>query len=280
MANIGEVLSALGGVVGHVDQAARAVGEAHGQFRDAHSTLAVVLTGHQNPDAADALAGMQMATSHADQVVELLSSITGKLADFVERLRKADGTSVPPGARAARSPIPGRTHPVNTPVPPADQRDQTWAAQVGAQLTEFVDGRPTEALVFDAAGQDWQVNSGVDAELTAAAEAVIETMIADGEVGTSANAATNSGERTAVRDAASHAETKAAVWAAANGKQFVDVVTNRHLVCGQTYRPGDRLNLPGCAQAVAAILPTGYRMRVWRRGVATPFVITGHGKKG
>lgn len=134
--------------------------------------------------------------------------------------------------------------------------------------------------MFDAAGADWQVNSGVDATLTAAAETVIESMIADGEVGASANFATNIGERTAVRDAASHAETKAAVWVAANGKQFVDVVTNRDFVCGQTYRPGDRLNLPGCAQVVAAILPVGHTMRVWRRGVPTPFVIAGRGQKG
>ena len=280
MADIGEVLSALGGVARHVDQAARAAGEAHGQFGDAHRTLATVLTGHQNPDAADALTDMQMAASHADEVVELLGSITGKLADFVERLRKADGTSVPPGARAARSPIAGRTHPVNTPVPPADQRDQTWAAQVGAQLTEFTEGRSTEALVFDAAGQDWQVNSGVDAKLTTTAEAVIENMIANGEVGTSASIATNIGEQTAIRRAATHAETKAAVWAAANGKQFVDVVINRHFVCGEDYLPGDRYRPPGCTQAVAAILPIGYSMRVWRRGRATPFVITGRGRKG
>lgn len=142
------------------------------------------------------------------------------------------------------------------------------------------EGRSTEALVFDTAGRDWQVNSGVDAELTAAAEEAIETMIANGEVGASANVATNSGERTAIRYAASHAETKAAVWAAANGKRFVDVVLNRDYVCGDAHKLGDRRNPPGCVQAVAAILPVGSRMRVWRRGLTAPLVITGRGRKG
>ncbi|WP_273937186.1 DddA-like double-stranded DNA deaminase toxin [Kutzneria chonburiensis] len=134
--------------------------------------------------------------------------------------------------------------------------------------------------MFDAAGADWQVNSGVDPALTAAARQVIERMIANGEVGTSGNAVTDSAERTAMRDAASHAETKAAVWAAANGKKDVDVVTNRDFVCGDDYAPGNRRKPPGCAQAAAAILPAGYRMRVWRRGVAKPLVIRGRGKKG
>jgi Double-stranded DNA deaminase toxin A len=66
-------------------------------------------------------------------------------------------------------------------------------------------------------------------------------MIANGEVGTSADTAANHAERTALRRAATHAETKAAVWAAANGKQHVDVVTNRDFVCGDDYEPG----LPG-----------------------------------
>jgi hypothetical protein len=70
------------------------------------------------------------------------------------------------------------------------------------------------------------------------------------------------------------------VWAAATGRTFIDVVTNRALVCEETYQPGKRQYPPGCAQAVAAILPAGYRMRVWRRGVAEPPVITGRGKKG
>jgi hypothetical protein len=80
-------------------------------------------------------------------------------------------------------------------------------------------------------------------------------------------------------EAVTHAETKAAVWAA-NGKQFVDVVTNRTFVCGEEYRPGNRFFPPGCAQAVAAVLPAGYRMRVRRRGVAVPFVIVGRAKRG
>ena len=105
-------------------------------------------------------------------------------------------------------------------------------------------------------------------------------MIANGEVGTSASIATNIGEQTAIRRAAAHAETKAAVWAAANGKQFVDVVTNRRFVCGEAYLPGDRSKPPGCAQVVAAILPIGCSMRVWRHGRATPLVITGLGWKG
>lgn len=105
-------------------------------------------------------------------------------------------------------------------------------------------------------------------------------MIRNGEIGTLADPATNNGERTAIRRAAMHAETKAAVWAAANGKQFVDVVTNRDIVCGEDYEPGNRRRPPGCAQAIAAILPVGYRVRVWRRGVAAPLVITGCGEKG
>ncbi|WP_084580142.1 DddA-like double-stranded DNA deaminase toxin [Kutzneria sp. 744] len=64
------------------------------------------------------------------------------------------------------------------------------------------------------------------------------------------------------------------------GKRFADVVLNRDYVCGDTYKPGDRRNPPGCVQAVAAILPVGSRMRVWRRGVAAPLVITGRGRKG
>jgi hypothetical protein len=198
----------------------------------------------------------------------------------VERLRDPDSNPVPPGARAARAPIAGRGHPTHTPAPPPDQRDHYWAAQVGAQLTTWERGKATEALVFDTAGHDWQVNSGVDADLTAAATVVIETMITDGEVGTSTDVIGNHSERSALRRAAAHAETKAAVWAAAHGKQFVDVVTNRDYVCGEDYTPGVRETPPGCAQAVAAILPAGFRMRVWRRGLPTPFVITGRGRKG
>ncbi|MBB5897044.1 DddA-like double-stranded DNA deaminase toxin [Kutzneria kofuensis] len=276
---MGEVLSALGSVAGLVDGAVRGVADAQQEFGGAYSVLADVLAGHSAPEAGQALAGMAMAAERADDVACLLGSIAGRLTDFVERIRSADGTSVPSGARAARSPVAGRTHPTNIPPPPVDQRDWEWAAQVGAQLTEWKEGHSTEALVFDAAGQDWQVNSGVDTELTAAARVVAETMIANGDVGTAGDAATNQAERTAVRRAATHAETKAAVWAAANGKQFVDVVTNRDFVCGDDYAPGVARKPPGCAQAVAAILPIGYSMRVWRRGVAEPFVIMGAARR-
>jgi hypothetical protein len=108
---------------------------------------------------------------------------------------------------------------------------------------------------------------------------VTEEMIAAGEVGTSPDSSGNQSERTWLRQAKNHAETKAAVWAAATGRKFIAVVTNRDLVCGETYQPGKRQYPPGCAQAVAAILPVGHRMRVWRRGVAEPLVITGRGKK-
>jgi hypothetical protein len=273
VANVGEVLAALGSVAGCVDRAQQDFGGAHGALTD-------VLDGSVVPEAGQALVGMAMAAEHADDVAALLGNIAGKLADFVERIRAADGTSVPPAARATRSPVAGRTHPTNTPPPPVDQRDWEWVAQVGAQLTEWAVGKATEALVFDNNGQDWQVNSGVDAELTTAAKAVVENMIANGEVGTSEDASANNFERTTLRQAVTHAETKAAVWAVANGKQFVDVVTNRDFVCGQKYKPGDRFRPPGCAQAFAAILPVGYRMRVWRRGVAAPLVITGRGEKG
>ena len=280
MASVGEVLAALGTVAGNVDRAAHSVAAARSDCGDATGTLTEALAGCRDPQAGEALAGMAVATGHIDDVATLLGDIAHRLGEIVERIRGADGTTVPPGARAARSPVAGRTHPTNTPPPPVEQRDHEWAAQVGAQLTEWERGQSTEALVFDTAGQDWQVNSGVDAELTAAARAVIETMIADGEVGTSPDVAANQAERTALRRSALHAETKVAAWAVANGKRFVDVVTNRDLVCGDDYMPGDRENPPGCVQAVAAILPTGYRMRVWLRGVATPLVIAGHGGKG
>jgi hypothetical protein len=214
-----------------------------------------------------------------EEAITLLGGITAQLDAFVERIRGVDGTSVPPGARAARFPVAGRVHPTHIPTPAVHDRDYVWAAQVGAQLIEWREGKSTEALVFDADGQDWQVNSGVDAELTAAAKAIVENMIVNGEVGTSSDAITNHGERTGLRQSVTHAETKAAVWAAANGKRFIDVVTNRDYVCGEQYQPGDRYRPPGCLQAVAAILPTGCSMRVWRRDLATPLVITGRGRK-
>lgn len=280
MANMGEVLSALGSVAGAVNRAADSLGSAQTEYGGAHGVLAETLAGCRDSDAGDALAGMAVATAQLAEAVTLLGGITAQLDAFVARMCGAGGTSVPPGARAARSPVAGRVHPSHIPTPPPDQRDYEWAAQVGAQLTAWKRGGSTEALVFDVDGEDWQVNSGVDAELTAAAKAVVKNMIANGEVGTSANAATNIAERTLLQDAATHSETKAAVWAAANGKQFIDVVSNRDLVCGEDYLPGDRDRPPGCAQAVAAILPVGYRMRVWRRGRATPLVIKGRGGKG
>ncbi|MEV6607154.1 DddA-like double-stranded DNA deaminase toxin [Kutzneria sp. NPDC051319] len=279
MANVGEVLSALGAVAGCVDRAARVVATVQQDIDDARGTLTDVLAGSAVPEAEQVLVGMAAATECIDDVAELLGSIAGKVTDFVERIRCADAPSVPPGARAARSPVAGRTHPTNVPPPPVDLRDREWAAHVGAQLTEWKWGKATEALVFDTTGQDWQVNSGVDAELTAAARAVVEGMIRSGEVGASSDPIVNHGERTALRQAVTHAETKAAVWAAAKGKEVVDVVTNRDFVCGQKYVPGDRFRLPGCVQAIAAILPAGYSMRVWRRGVAAPFVIAGRGEK-
>ena len=280
MASVGEVLFALGEVAGAVERAGRAVNEAETACRNALAGLTEAMAGSNDQDAGEAPEYMAMALSKVGDVDDTLHAILGKVSAIVGRLANPDGTLVPPGARAARAPVAWRGHPTHTPAPPPDQRDHEWAAQVGAQLTEFDDGQPTEALVFDAAGQDWQVNSGVDPKLTAVARSVIAGMIVNGEVGTSGDAVTDSAERTAMRDAAAHAETKAAVWAAAKGKTDVDVVTNRKFVCGDTYGPGDRQNPPGCAQAVAAILPVGYRMRVWRRGVAEPFVITGRGKKG
>ena len=280
MANVGEVLSALGSVAGSVDRAAGHLDGAESEFGDAHSALAVALDGCRDPQAGDALLGLAAATAQLAEAIALLGLVTARLDAFVARICGASGTSVPPGARAARAPIAGRVHPTNVPPPPVHQRDYEWAAHVGAQLTEWERGRSTEALVFDVDGQDWQVNSGVDAKLTAAASTMVENMIANGEVGTSADMATNRGEWTGLRKAVTHAETKAAIWAVATGKRFVDVVTNREFVCGQKYEPGNRLRPPGCAQAVAAILPVGYTMRVWRRGVAAPFVVTGRGEEG
>jgi hypothetical protein len=280
VANLGEVLIALGQVAGTLDRAGNAVGEADAALNGANTALSQAVAGSNNRDAREATEYLAIAISKTAEADQLLRAITGAVVAMAERIRSPTASSVPSGARAARAPVAGRAHPVHVPPPPAGQRDEVWAAGIGAQLAEFAEGRSTEALVFDAAGQDWQVNSGVDPALTAAAEAAIERMIANGEVGASANAVTNNAERTAVRRAATHAETKAAVWAAANGKQDIDVVTNRDFVCGDTYKPGDRQNPPGCAQAVAAILPIGYRMRVWRRGVAVPLVIMGRGGKG
>ncbi len=280
VANLGDVLTTLGQVAVAVDRAGTAVNEAGTAWGSAGAALAEVVAGSNDWEAGQATQPLTIAASAITETGQLLHAIAGGVTTIVERMLATDGSLVPPGARAARAPVAGRGHPTHTPAPPPDQRDHGWAAQVGAQLTEWKEGKPTEALVFDTAGQDWQVNSGVDVELTTAAEAVIESMIADRDVGASANLTANIGERTALRDAASHAETKAAVWAVANGKQLIDVVTNRDYVCGDTYKPGHRLNPPGCAQAVAAILPVGYRMRVWRRGVAAPFVITGRGRKG
>ncbi len=280
MANVGEVLSALGSVAGAVDRAAGCLDSARTGFADATATLGEVLAGSSDSQAGDALTGMAVATSQVEEAVTLLGDITAQLGAVVKRICGASGTSVPPGTRAARAPVEGRMHPTHMPTPPAHQRDYEWAARVGVQLTEWEFGKSTEALVFDDTGRDWQVNSGADAELTAAAKIVIEGMIANGEVGTSADVVANQGERTALRRSAMHAETKAAVWAAASGKRFVDVVTNRRLVCEEAYEPGERRRPPGCAQAVAAILPSGCQMRVWRRGVAVPFVIVGHGEEG
>jgi SCP1.201-like deaminase len=280
MASVGEVLAALGGGAGAIDRAARHIADAHTEFGGAAALLGDVLAASGDQQAADATAGMTGATDSTADAAILLSRAADQLATVVERLRTADGTAVPPGARAACAPVPGRTHPTHTPVPPAHARDHEWAGQVGAQLTQWQRGKPTEALVFDAAGNDWQVNSGVDAALTAAASAVIEEMISAGAVGTSADTAANHAERTWLRRAKTHAETKAAVWAAANGKKFVDVVTNRNMVCGEEYEPGNRYRPPGCAQAVEAILPAGYTMRVWRQGMAEPLIITGRGRKG
>jgi hypothetical protein len=76
-------------------------------------------------------------------------------------------------------------------VPPPHERDHDWAARIGDQLSPWDVGGRTEALVFDATGGDRQVNSGVDSKLTAAASAVIDEMIAAGEVGTSPDSSGN-----------------------------------------------------------------------------------------
>ena len=280
MANVGEVLSALGIVAGIVDRAATHLDGASSKVDGVQTALTTALDGSRDPQAGDALTDMAVATAHLEEAVAALGIVAERLDAFVARICGASATTVPPGARAARAPIAGRVHPTNVPPPPVHRRDHEWAAHVGAQLTYWQIGKATEALVFDVEGRDWQVNSGVDRELTAAASTVVENMIANGEVGTSPDVVTNQSERTALRQAVTHAETKAAVWAAANGKRFVDVVTNRDFVCGEQYQPGDRERPPGCAQAVAAILPDGYRMRVWRRDLATPFVIAGRGGEG
>ena len=156
MANVGEVLAALGSVAGAVDRAVSCLGHAQTDFSRAADVLAETLAGHSDSQAGDAVAGMTVAITRVEEVVTLLGEIATQLDAFVERIRGADGTSVPPGARAARAPVAGRGHPTNTPAPPVDQRDYGWAAQVGAQLTEWEGGRPTEALVFDVNGRDWQ----------------------------------------------------------------------------------------------------------------------------
>ncbi|GAA0591969.1 hypothetical protein GCM10010174_03830 [Kutzneria viridogrisea] len=218
---------------------------------------------------------MGAAAEYLADVGTLLARAADLLAVVVERLRGAGGEVVPPGARAARAPVPGRTHPAQLPVPPVAARDRAWADRVGAQLTTWLSGAPTDALVFDSGGSDWQVNSGADQELTAAARSVVEKMIASGAVGGSGNLVNDAAERTALRASALHAETKAAAWAAANGVTWLDVVTNRDYACGEDFRPGDRKAPPGCVQAIAAILPVGATMRIWRRGIPAPLTIKG-----
>ena len=280
VANLAAVLTALGQVAVTVDRADTAVSEAGSAFDSAMAALTEAMAGSNAAEAAEALAHMTIAITTTTDVDELLRAIADKVSTIVSRLVNPDGAQTPSGAQAARAPVAGRAHPTHTPAPPPEERDYEWAAQVGQQLTTWQRGMTTQALVFDAAGQDWQVNSGVDAGLTAATKPVIEDMIATGEIAATDDPVANQAERTGVRQAVTHAETKAAAWAAANGKKLVDVVINRDIVCGQTYRPGDRQNPPGCAQVIAAILPRGHTMRVWRRGAATPLVITGHGRKG
>jgi len=278
VASLGDVLVALGHVAATVDRAGTAVGEAGTALGTAGAALAEAVAGSNDWEAGQATEYLTVAIATTSEVDQLLHAIAGAVATIVERMLTPDG--VPSGARAARAPVAGRTHPTHTPVPPPRDRDHEWAARIGDQLTQWEVGGRTEALVFDADGNDWQVNSGVDSELTAAASAVIEEMISAGEIGASPDPSGNQSERTWLRQAKTHAEAKVAVWAAANGKKLVDVVTNRDIVCGDTYQPGKRQYPPGCAQVVAAILPAGHRMRVWRRGVAEPLVITGRGKKG
>jgi SCP1.201-like deaminase len=279
MASVGDVLAALGNVAGGMARAAQWVAQAHAELVDAHARLTETLAGHNESQAADALNHMAVAIDSAGDVDTLLTRTADQLSSMVEKIRQADGTvTVSPGARAARAPVAGRVHPTNTPVLPPHARDHEWAGQIGDQLTEWIDGKPTEALVFDTDGNDWQVNSGVDAELTAAARIVVDEMIATGKVGNSPDPLVNHSERAWLKQAVTHAETKAAVWAAANGKRFIDVVTNRKFVCGQIYQPGERRYPPGCFQAVGAILPVGYRMRVWRRGRSEPLIIEGQGR--
>ncbi|EWM16566.1 hypothetical protein KUTG_06870 [Kutzneria sp. 744] len=219
VANLGDVLTALGQVAVTVESAGAHVNEATTTLSSAGATLTEALGGSSAPEAGQATEHMAIAINTTTGVEALLRAISTAVGTMVERIVAPGGPPIPSGARAARAPVAGRTHPTHTPVPPPSERDHEWAARIRDQLTVWKQGRSTEALVFDTAGQDWQVNSGVDAELTAAAEEAIETMIANGEVGASANVATNSGERTAIRYAADHAETKAAVWAAASGSR-------------------------------------------------------------
>ncbi|WP_273937188.1 hypothetical protein [Kutzneria chonburiensis] len=118
MANVGEVLFALGEVAGAVERAGRATGEAETAFRNAYTGLTEATAGSHDQDAREATEYMAMAISKAGEVDDALHAILGKVSTIVGSLINPDGTTVPPGARAARAPIEGRAHPANSPAPP------------------------------------------------------------------------------------------------------------------------------------------------------------------
>ncbi|MBB4968768.1 DddA-like double-stranded DNA deaminase toxin [Saccharothrix violaceirubra] len=154
-----------------------------------------------------------------------------------------------------------------------DLRGAGWAERVRWELPAWDLGDKTEGKIYDESAKCWKLLSGVDRaeSLTGEARYRVLKAIRDGLAPGDPKYAKGLGI------AATHVETKAAVWARRTGRALVDVVTNRNYVCGQAYRPGISSVTAGCAQAVRLILVKGQTMRVWCDGREVPLIIEGEG---
>ena len=111
MANVGDVLLALGEVAGAVERADSAVNDARDALGRAHAALTEATAGSNDQDVVEAPEHLAVATSEAGEVDELLHAILGKVSVIVGRMVNPDGTQVSSGTRAARAPVAGRAHP-------------------------------------------------------------------------------------------------------------------------------------------------------------------------
>jgi Double-stranded DNA deaminase toxin A len=242
------------------------------EIEPALSGLSFTLAASSNPDAQAVAEELPLALQRVNEARDAVVAATAVLAEMIRKLT-GGGT----GALVASAPVAAAAHPTLRQAPPADQRDQQWANQVRRQLAEWKTGGKTEGMIFDPESGDWKLRSGTDdlEQLTAEAEQRIQEAINNGDVGTCKDPRLVMHEQNKLREARTHVETKAAVWARRNGKRTVDVVTNRKYVCGEGYSPGTFDRPPGCYQAVAAILPKGSTMRVWVIGRQSPIIIEG-----